>query len=192
MQGYNKVIIGGNLGNDPELRYTNGGQAVLTLSLAVNESWVDRDGVKHERVDWLTVVVWGKRGEALAKHLKKGDGCLVEGKIRIESYEKDGVKKYATKIVCDDFRFTGGGAGGQGGGGGGRESSGGGGYGGGSGGGGGQVQNPRSRQAAGQGQLPAGGSADRGGPPAGGYQGSEPPHDYDAGGEYGGNDDIPF
>ncbi len=147
--GLNRVMLLGNLGADPELRFTQGGQAVLNMRLATTESYLDKDKVRRERTDWHNVVVWGKRGEALAKILTKGSSCFIEGSLRTSSYDnKEGQKVYKTEIVANNILLTGGrksggaeaegGGGGyepehEGGGGGGgdyapREASGGGGY----------------------------------------------------------------
>jgi single-strand DNA-binding protein len=105
--GMNKVILLGNLGADPELRYTQAGMAVLNLRLATNESYVDRNKEFQERTEWHTVVVWGSRGEALAKLLAKGSGLCVEGSLRTSSWEKDGVRRYKTEVHAREVRFTG-------------------------------------------------------------------------------------
>lgn len=109
-EGMNKVILLGNLGDDSELRFTQGGQPVLNFRMATTESWADKDGDRKERTDWHSVVLWGKRGEALEKYLVKGCLVLVEGKLRTESYEKDGEKRYSTKVHADDIKLCGGGA----------------------------------------------------------------------------------
>ena len=108
-EGLNRVMLLGNLGADPELRFTQGGQAVLNLRLATTESYLDRDKVRKERTDWHNVVVWGKRGEALAKFLAKGSTIFVEGAIRTSSYDdKEGNKRYKTEIVANNVLLTGG------------------------------------------------------------------------------------
>src|SRR5687767_915931 len=104
VEGLNKVMLLGNLGADPELRMTNGGQAVLKLRLACSETYLDRNKVKQERTEWASVVVWGKRGEALAKILSKGSRIFVEGGLRTSSYDdKDGSKRYRTEIVASNI-----------------------------------------------------------------------------------------
>lgn len=108
-EGLNRVMLLGNLGAEPELRYTQGGQAVLHLRLATTDSYVDRDNVRKERTDWHGVTVWGKRAEGLAKFLAKGSGLFVEGSLRTSSYEgKDGVKRYRTEINARNVILTGG------------------------------------------------------------------------------------
>ena len=100
--GMNRVILIGNLGADPELRHTQGDQAVLNLRMATTESWIDKDGDKKERTDWHNVTIWGKRGEGLARCLNKGSRLCVEGRIQTRSYEKGGEKRYATDIVANN------------------------------------------------------------------------------------------
>jgi single-strand DNA-binding protein len=110
-QGLNKVVLLGSLGADPELRFTQGGQAVLNIRMATSESYLDKDKVRRERTDWHNIVVWGKRGEALAKILHKGSRILVEGSLRTSSYDdKNGERRYKTEvhaaevILCGDSR----------------------------------------------------------------------------------------
>jgi len=121
-EGLNRVMLLGNLGADPDLRYTQGGQAVLNMRLATTESYLDKNKVRQERTDWHNVVVWGKRGEALAKFLAKGSTIFVEGGLRTSSYEdKDGNKRYKTEVHATNIILAGGrGRGGEGGEGGGR------------------------------------------------------------------------
>lgn len=105
--GLNKVLLLGNLGQDPELKVITGGQAVLNLRLATTESYVDKQNQRQERTDWHTIVVWGKRAEALSKILKKGGQLFVEGRIQTRSYEKNGEKRYATDIVASNIVLAG-------------------------------------------------------------------------------------
>ena len=143
--GVNKVILVGNLGADPDMRYTPSGQGVCELRLATNESWTDKNGQRQERTEWHRVVVWGKRAEICSKYLSKGRQVYVEGRIQTRSYDdKEGNKRYMTEIIANDVQFLGGG--GREGAGGGRRDSDAppppsdadfGGYGGGGGGGGG-------------------------------------------------------
>ncbi len=107
--GLNKVMLLGNLGADPELRMTSGGQVVLSLRLACSESYLDKDKRRQERTEWVNVTVWGKRGEALAKLLTKGSRVFVEGGLRTSSYDKDGDKRYRTEVVASDVILAGGG-----------------------------------------------------------------------------------
>jgi len=217
--GLNRVMLLGNLGADPELRFTQSGQAVLNLRLATTESYLDKDKVRRERTDWHSVVIWGKRGEALAKILAKGSSLFIEGSIRTSSYDdREGNKRYKTEIIANNVLLTGrGGRGGAsddagapafepdyagpppaaagGGGGGGYPARGGGGGGGyaqrgGGGGGGGYNQRPGGEGGAPRGARPAGAAPS----PA---TAAEPPAHDDYAGDYGGggggtDDDIPF
>lgn len=107
--GLNRVMLLGNCGADPELRFTQGGQAVLNIRLATSESYLDKDKVRRERTDWHSVTIWGKRGEALAKILAKGSTIFVEGSIRTSSYEdKEGVKRYKTEVNANNVILAGG------------------------------------------------------------------------------------
>lgn len=101
-QGYNRVTLFGNLGGDPELRRLQSGKALLRMRLATNTSWLNKEGVREERTEWHTVLVWGGRAEGLARILKRGSFVLVEGTLRTHSYEKDGEKRYATEVHADD------------------------------------------------------------------------------------------
>ncbi|APR86817.1 Single-stranded DNA-binding protein [Minicystis rosea] len=102
----NKVILLGNLGADPELRYTGSGVPVLSFRLATTETWTDKNREHQVRTEWHTVVVWGNRAEGLSKHLAKGSSVLVEGGLRTTSYEKDGQKRYKTEVHARDLYFT--------------------------------------------------------------------------------------
>ena len=117
--GLNKVLLIGNLGADPDMRYTPSGAGVCEMRLATNESWTDKGGQRQERTEWHRIVVWGKRAELCAKYLSKGRQCFVEGRLRTRSWDdKDGNKRYTTEIVATDVQFLAGGSGGGGGGGG--------------------------------------------------------------------------
>ncbi len=108
----NKVILIGNLGKDPEVRFTQTGSAVANFSIATSEQWNDRDGKRQERTEWHNVVVWGKQGELCGQYLAKGRQVYVEGSIRTRSYDdKNGNKRYVTEIVAQRVRFLGGGGG---------------------------------------------------------------------------------
>ena len=130
-EGLNKAILIGNLGQDPELKFTQGGQAVLKLRLATNETYVNKAGERQDRTEWHTIVVWGKRAEALAKILAKGRAICVEGRIQTRQWEdKEGHKRSTTEINAANIILLGGGrgeGGGAGRGGGGRGEGGGGG-----------------------------------------------------------------
>lgn len=102
-EGLNRVMLFGNLGADPELRYTQGGQAVLHLRIATTESYLDKDKVRRERTDWHNVCIWGRRGEALSRILSKGSTILVEGSLRTSSYDdRDGNKRYKTEVIANN------------------------------------------------------------------------------------------
>lgn len=175
-EGLNKVMLLGNLGADPELKVTQGGQAVLKLRLATTESYLDKNNTRQERTEWHSVTLWGRRGEALAKFLTKGERIFVEGRLSTSSYEKEGQKHYRTEVIATNIILGGRGKGAgdapfEGGGGGGRFEGGGGG-------GGGRYERG------------GGGGAPRNAPA------KEPPADtgYDdfGGGGGGGDDEIPF
>lgn len=106
-EGYNRVTLLGNLGADPELRVTAGGRAILKLRLATTESYLDSQNTRQERTEWHQVTMWGKRGESLAKLLKKGERIFVEGRIQTTSYEKDGEKRYRTEVVATNIILNG-------------------------------------------------------------------------------------
>lgn len=103
----NKVVLIGRLGNKPELRYTPSGAAVSNFSMATNESWVDKSGVKQERTEWHRIVVWGKLAELCEKFLDKGRQAYVEGRLQTKEYEKDGQKRYTTEIQAQTVQFLG-------------------------------------------------------------------------------------
>lgn len=109
MAGINKAILIGNLGKDPELRYTPGGQAVASFSMATSEKWRDKDGVMQDRTEWHNIVVWGRQAEIAKEYLAKGRTVYVEGRIQTRSWEdKDGNKRYTTEIVAQRLQFLGG------------------------------------------------------------------------------------
>ncbi len=156
-RGVNKVILVGNLGNDPETKYTQGGMAVTKASLATTSVRKDKEGNTQERTEWHRVTFFGKLGEIAGEYLRKGSQVYVEGSIRYDKYTgQDGVERYSTDIIADEMHMLGGRS--EGGGGSSTErparaprenagtSSGGGSYGGGgqrSGGGGGGQQRPQ-------------------------------------------------
>ena len=120
MASVNKVILLGNLGRDPETRYTTGGDAVTNLSIATSEQWKDKSGEKQERTEWHRVVLFGRQAEIAGEYLKKGRSVYIEGRLQTRKYtDKDGVEKYSTEIVADRMQLIGSGrdAGGGGGGG---------------------------------------------------------------------------
>ena len=117
--GVNKVILVGNLGRDPEVRYTTNGTAVANLNLATARRYRDRDGNWQEETDWHRVVLFGRLGEVAGEYLSKGRQIYIEGRLQTRSYEKDGQTRYITEVVGNDMQMLGGGGGGGGRGGGG-------------------------------------------------------------------------
>jgi len=114
MASVNKVILIGNLGADPELKYTPSNRAVCNLRIATNESFKDRNGQRQDRTEWHRVTVWGDQGENCGKFLAKGRSVYVEGRLQTRSWDdKDGNKRYSTDVVADRVQFLGG-AGGSG------------------------------------------------------------------------------
>lgn len=108
--GVNKVILIGNLGADPDMRYTPSGQGVCELRIATSESWNDKNGQRQERTEWHRVVVWGKRAEVCSKYLSKGRQVYIEGRIQTRSYDdKEGQKRYITEVIAQEVVFIGGG-----------------------------------------------------------------------------------
>ncbi len=118
----NKAQLIGNLGKDPELKYTSAGVAVATFSIATSDSWKDQEGNVQERTEWHNIVAWRKLAEICGEWLKKGKRVYIEGRLQTRNYEKDGVKRYITEIVADQLimldgggqRSTNGGAAGAG------------------------------------------------------------------------------
>lgn len=181
-RGINKVILVGNLGNDPDTKYTQAGMAITRISLATTSVRKDKDGNQQERTEWHRVVFFGKLGEIAGEYLRKGSSVYVEGELRYDKYTgQDGVEKYTTDIVANEMQMLGGrGEGGGGGMGGDRPQ---------------RQPAPRQQQGGGQGGY---GNQDQGG--GGGYGGgqrqqqrqappqqqSAPPMDDFA------DDDIPF
>ena len=107
-RGINKVILVGNLGNDPEVKYTQGGMAIVTLSVATTSVRKDKDGQQVEKTEWHRVKLFGKLGEIANEYLRKGSQCYLEGRIEYGSYDKDGVKHYTTDIIADEMQMLGG------------------------------------------------------------------------------------
>jgi single-strand DNA-binding protein len=162
----NKVLLIGNLGKDPEVRYTSGGQAVANLRIATSRSWTDKQsGQRKEETEWHDVEVWGKQAEQCGEYLAKGRQVYVEGRLKTDTWDdkQSGQKRSRVKVVADTVRFIGGG--GKGGAPGGA---------------------PR---AGGQGGPPGGPPDDMGGPPPGFDDGG---HGGGDGGGGGGSNDIPF
>ena len=172
-RGINKVILVGNLGADPEVRYTTSGTAIASLSIATSESWTDKQsGEKQERTEWHRVKMFGRLAEISGEYLKKGRQVYIEGSLRTDKYtDKAGVEKYSTDIIANEMQMLGGNEGGGMGGG-----------------GGGQRERPQGGGAARQ------GSGNYGGAPRGGddshAQRAPAPSPSDNGGFA--DDDIPF
>jgi single-strand DNA-binding protein len=104
----NKVILVGRLGRDPELRYTQSGQAVANFSLATNESWTNRDGERQERTEWHRIVVWGKLAEFCGEYVSKGRQVYVEGRLQTREWEdKEGNKRRTTEINGQTIQLLG-------------------------------------------------------------------------------------
>lgn len=177
-RGINKVILVGNLGNDPEVRYAQSGAAITTLSVATSESWKDKDGQQQERTEWHRVKAFGRLAEIMGEYLKKGRQVYIEGSLRTEKYtDKNGVEKYSTDIIADQMQMLGGTGDGGG-------------------------------ERGGGGERPARGASGGGRPAAGGYgarsggesdtrsgRGAPPPAERPAGDSYDSpfpDDDIPF
>lgn len=108
MASLNEVRIMGNLGADPELRYTASGTAVCTLSIATTRQWTDKNDERHEETEWHRVVVWAGQAESVHKHKRKGDQLIICGRLQTREWEdKDGAKRYSTEIVAEQVLFTG-------------------------------------------------------------------------------------
>jgi len=105
MAGINKVILVGNLGADPELRYTADGTAVCRLRVATSRRYTDKQGNRQEETAWHRVDAWGKLAEICGQYLSKGRQIYIEGRLKYGSYEKDGVKHYTTDIVAENMQM---------------------------------------------------------------------------------------
>ena len=104
--GINKVILVGNLGQDPEVKYTAGGAAVTTLSLATSESWKDKDtGSDQEKTEWHRVVLWRRLAEIAGEYLKKGSKVYIDVQLQTRKLEQDGQTRYTTEVVGRDMQF---------------------------------------------------------------------------------------
>lgn len=108
-RGVNKVIVVGNLGNDPEIKYTNSGSAIARLSIATSEQWTDKNtNQKQERTEWHRVVFFGRLAEICGEYLRKGSQVFVEGSLRTEKYtDKEGIEKYSTDIIGREMQMLG-------------------------------------------------------------------------------------
>lgn len=109
-RGINKVILVGNLGNDPDVKYTQGGAAVTTISVATSESWKDKQtGQMQDRTEWHRVKFFGKLAEIAGEYLRKGSQVYVEGSLRTDKYtDKNGVERYTTDIIANEMQMLGG------------------------------------------------------------------------------------
>ena len=108
MASVNKVILIGNLGRDPELRYTKDGKAVANFTVATNDRWRDREGNNQERTEWHRIVVWDKQAENCAQYLQKGRSVYIEGRLQTREWEdKEGQKRQTTEIVAQQVTFLG-------------------------------------------------------------------------------------
>ena len=106
----NKALLIGNLGKDPEVRFTPSGRAVARFPLATSEVWNDAEGQRQERTEWHNVVVWGKQAETCGQYLAKGRQVFVEGSVRTRQYDdKEGNRRYITEVVAQRVQFLGGG-----------------------------------------------------------------------------------
>ena len=118
MASVNKVILVGNLGADPEVRYTQNSQPVANFRIATTDVWTDREGSRQERTEWHNIVAWGKLGEICGKYLKKGKQIYVEGRLQTRQWEdKEGGKRYTTEVVANIMQMLGRPSEGEGGGG---------------------------------------------------------------------------
>jgi single-strand DNA-binding protein len=108
MSGVNKVILVGNLGSDPTLRYTSGGTAVCNFNIATSEKFTNKDGEKETRTEWHRVVTWARLAEICNEYLKKGKQVYIEGRLQTRSWEDpNGVKKYTTEVVANNMVMLG-------------------------------------------------------------------------------------
>lgn len=166
MASVNKVIIVGNLGKEPELRYTPAGAPVANFPVATTERWKDKGGNTQEATEWHSLVVWGKNAENCNQYLRKGSGVYVEGRIKTRSWDdRDGNKRYKTEIVVQHVQFLGGARQGDG------------------------QGDGQGDQGAGGGSFPANSGGGYSGPNGGGGNGSG----YDGGNpDYPNEDDLPF
>lgn len=109
MSSVNKAIIVGNLGDDPEIRYSTNGDAIANLSVATSESWKDKNGEKQERTEWHRISAFGKLAEIIGEYLSKGSKVYIEGKIQTRKWQdKDGVDRYTTEIIAKEMVMLGG------------------------------------------------------------------------------------
>jgi len=108
MASLNKVHLIGNLGRDPEVRYTKSGKAVASFSIATTEKWTDESGNKNKKTEWHRIIAWGKLGEICGEYLSKGNQVYIEGKLQTREWEdKDGNKRQTTEIVASNMTMLG-------------------------------------------------------------------------------------
>ncbi|HEY0906962.1 MAG TPA: single-stranded DNA-binding protein [Methylophilus sp.] len=107
MASVNKVILMGNLGRDPEVRYMPNGEAVANFSIATTENWKDKSGVRQEKTEWHNVVMYRRLAEIAGEYLKKGRPVYIEGRLQTRKWEKDGVTRYSTEIIADQMQMLG-------------------------------------------------------------------------------------
>ena len=107
MASVNKVILVGNLGKDPEVRFMPNGEAVCNFSIATTENWKDKSGVKQEKTEWHNIVMYRKLAEIAGEYLKKGRPVYIEGRLQTRKWEKDGVTRYSTEIIGDNMQMLG-------------------------------------------------------------------------------------
>lgn len=107
MASVNKVILVGNLGRDPEVRYMPNGEAVCNFSIATTENWKDKSGVKQEKTEWHNIVMYRRLAEIAGEYLKKGRPVYIEGRLQTRKWEKDGVTRYSTEIIGDQMQMLG-------------------------------------------------------------------------------------
>ena len=109
MASINKAIIVGNLGKDPEMRYTADGSPIAGFSVATTDTWKDKSGAKQEKTEWHNITIFGKLAEVCGEYLKKGSAVYLEGRIQTDKYtDKAGIEKYSTKIIADRMQMLGG------------------------------------------------------------------------------------
>ncbi|MFC1891537.1 single-stranded DNA-binding protein [Thermodesulfobacteriota bacterium] len=108
MASVNKVIVLGNLGAEPEIRYTPSGTAVANFTLATTEQWKGKDGEKNEKTEWHRIVAWARLGEICGEYLHKGSSVYIEGRLQTRAWDdRDGNKRYTTEIVAQNMQMLG-------------------------------------------------------------------------------------
>ncbi len=108
MASINKAIIVGNLGNDPEIRYSSGGDAIANMNIATTDSWKDKEGRKQEKTEWHRVTMFGKLAEICGEYLKKGSQVYIEGKLQTRKWtDKENIERYTTEIIADTMKMLG-------------------------------------------------------------------------------------